>query len=799
MKLQKKVLTIILPVISIFLTLCALGIFSYLNNNLKDNLNFKNQQNLNQINIYLNSYQKQRIKDVSFISNIEEVNEYISSSGSIRYNEKQKNLIKLFDSALNDNKNIEEYFLINNKREFLFSYSREIFYDDRDDREKISKHFKNYKVKKGEVFVTFEKLKKGNRILYIKRFKNKGYLVIAENINFFNYYAKTELQNNSALFLIKNNTIIDQNINFSNEKHLGIYKHIISDITENEYETGYKSKTKNYHNSEYFTYLIKSENKFHIFGMISTKESEQTILGFVYSTVIFTILLTILITLTIFYSMNKLIIKPIHSIDKASKSISQGEYGLLFDKSKNDEISNLSNTLSDVCQNIVETNEKIHKIAYFDELTGLPNKRNFDLESIEKFKKAEFNQEELAILLIDLDDFKEINDTFGHDMGDQFLKTISLKFKRSIEEAITENNYEIYHQVSRIAGDDFVILLQGENLIEATKKISEIILKNTSDKIYLDDKSFFPSATIGICVYPEHSNTLKQTYQLADMAMYQAKHSGKNKYTFINEDILNEKKEQEELSKDIKEALIHDDFYLNFQPKYNIKTGKYNNFEALIRWNHKEKGFISPVVFIPFAEKSNLIVKIGDWVIYNVCKNVKILEQMGWVDFKISLNVSYKQLQEHDFISNLKANIEKHKINPKHLEIEITEHSIVKDLSQAQTDLKNIRELGISVSLDDFGTGYSSLIYLQSLPLDILKIDRAFISKSTSSKESRAIIKTIITLAQGLGLKTVAEGVETKEEYELLKSYDCDFIQGFYFYKPLDFGKIIEIKNKEKE
>jgi len=802
MKLQTKIISLIIPIVLFVVGTCGLIAFTYLNNDLNDSFNYKNEETVKQTKDYINSYNEQRIKNLDFISNLDIINEFIQKTGQIRNSEYQQELIKLFKKSLQNNNNIEEFFLINNKKEFILTYSRNIFYNDQPDRNLISEYFKDYNLKKGKTIVGYEMLSAGKRILYVKRISSYGYIVMSENIDFFENYLNTTLEKNSALFLLKDDKIINKNIISLDDKNLNQYKYIVQKVIEddllitNEYKLHYSTKRK-YNNDSYYTYFSKNkESGFAILSLISAKEQEKLLLYFALTIIAFVIILTGSVSFGLIILIKRIIIEPISLITKASEFISKGSYELDLGETRKDEISTLSNTLSSVCTNIVQANRKIHKMAYFDQLTGLPNKRNFETELKDKFHQAEFNNEDICVMLIDLDDFKEINESFGHDLGDEFLKSIAKKIQIVIKKATSKNEHNLYSHVSRIAGDDFVVLLKGVNLKEVSAEIATRLLNNISDKIFLGDKSVYPSATIGIALYPEQANTMEKIFQYADMAMYESKLRGKNQFSYITPKILNDKKEQELLGKEIKEALINDDFFLQFQPKKNLATGKYKDFEALIRWNHKDKGFISPGIFIPFAEKSNLIVKIGDWVILNVCKHIKILEELGWSGFKVSFNVSYKQMQEKNFIPYLESQIKKHKINPKHLEMEITEHTIVKDLDQTLIDLKKIRSLGLSVSLDDFGTGYSSLVYLQSLPLDILKIDRAFVCKSVESKESRAIIKTIITLAKGLGLKTVAEGVETQEEYDLLESYGCDYIQGFLLYRPLDFGKIIEVNPK---
>ena len=796
MKLQTKVLSIIVPVMALFMTLSGIFIFNYINNDIKEQINNVNQNDINKYIINIDSYKEQRIKDLVFLSSIDKINKFIKGSGYSNYAQNQIDLISLFKSIYIKDENVREYILLDSKGNIIFDYSNDIFYNSLEDINIFKKMLKSYTLKQNESVVFNTDISSGNRFVYIHKMKEDGFLIMTEEISFFdllkfnnknNFDYSMYVLNNGMLLESYNNNFINKDFNFN------------SLFNKKNYNEKFLRKEVIIDNKNYLAYLINTKYNSNLLLLYpkSLISDKQNFLLLIISLLCF--LFTILISLLIFYSINKKIIKPINKIKEVSNSVKEGNYENTDPYNSKDEIGELSKTIHNMTENLINERENVHKIAYFDHLTGLPNKKSFQLSLSESFEDAKFTQKEISIMFIDLDDFKEINDAYGHSIGDDFLKKISEKLVSIIKTSLFQYSKDVDVEISRFGGDDFVILLKGKNLMTLTKIVAEEIINNISDKIVIEEKFIYPSTSIGISHYPNHADNETQLFQFADMAMYDAKNKGKNQYSYINPQILEDRKEQDILGKEIKEALANDDFELHFQPKFDINKRKYNSFEALIRWTHKDKGFISPGIFIPFAEKSNLIVKIGDWVIKKVCEHVKTLEEMGWTDFKVSFNVSYKQMQEERLIEKLQSSIHKFGINPKHLEMEITEYAIVKDLEQALLDLENIRRLGISISLDDFGTGYSSLIYLQSLPLDILKIDRAFVSKSVDSKESRAIIKTIITLAKGLGLKTVAEGVETKEEYDLLKSYGCDYIQGFFLHRPLKFGVILDMDRENED
>lgn len=796
MKLQSKVLAIIIPVMAVFMTVVGVFLFKFVNSDVYEQIDHRNETDAAQYITHINSYKEQRIKDLEFLSSIDKVNLFFNSTGYNSYSRTQIDLISLFESIYIKERNVKEYVLLDIKGNIIFDYSEDIFYNGFEDLAIFQKYLKSYKLKKDNVAVFSDNLSTGDRIVYIKRVEDIGYVLMTEEVSFFDLLGSHKLEetidyslfilNNGMLLEDYNNTTINSDFNFN------------SIFNNKEYLNEFTKKIVTIDNKDYLSYLITTKfdiNLLILYPKAIITNKQQTLL---ISISVLSFLFAVLMSFLIFISINNKIIKPINKIKKVAVDVREGNYENTDPYDSNDEIGELSKTISDMTDNLISEKEKVHKMAYYDHLTGLPNKRHFQVSLSQYFEIAKYTDEEVAIMFIDLDDFKEINDTYGHQTGDGFLKEISKKISFILNSSLNMYQDNIENELSRFGGDDFVILLKGKNLMTLTKIIAEELINNISDKILFEEKYIYPGASIGVSHYPEHAEDETQLFKFADMAMYDAKNKGKNQYSYINPQILEDKNEQEILSREIKEALANDDFQLYFQPKYNIEEDKYDSFEALIRWIHPTKGFISPGVFIPFAEKSNLIVKIGDWVIKTVCNHVKTLEDMGWEDFKVSFNVSYKQMQEEKFIEKLQNAIRKSDIDPNHLEMEITEYAIVKDLDQALLDLESVRRLGVSVSLDDFGTGYSSLIYLQSLPLDVLKIDRAFVSKSVDSTESQAIIKTIITLAKGLGLKTVAEGVETKEEYDLLKSYGCDYIQGFFLYRPIKFGEIIEMeRNKE--
>jgi diguanylate cyclase (GGDEF)-like protein len=441
--------------------------------------------------------------------------------------------------------------------------------------------------------------------------------------------------------------------------------------------------------------------------------------------------------------------------------------------------------------------DKSSNFAYVDELTDLPNRRFFNELLATAVEESCGGNAKLCLMILDLDDFKNINDAFGHHVGDMVIKEVSKRITHEVDDFSQNSNSAIGKCiVSRIAGDEFAILLRGVESKVMLGSLADRILSIISEKNIIDGKLIRTTASIGISQFPSDAKNHEDLFKNSDMSMYESKRNGKARYSYfdcyINEIAMN----KIQLERDICVAINEDQFDLVYQPKVNINTGRINNFEALIRWNHPRRGLVCPNDFIPFAEESGSIKKIGMWVFNTLCRHIKFMEESPRWDggFVVSFNVSAQQIQDDNFIRFLKNSLKAYNVNPKHLEMEITEHSLLKNLDRAIVTITEIREMGISVSLDDFGTGYSSLSYLERLPIDTLKIDKSFVVKSIIYRSNKAIIKSIVTLAKGLDLNVVAEGVETLEQLCLVRELGCDFAQGYYFFKPMSFYEINKIE-----
>lgn len=414
----------------------------------------------------------------------------------------------------------------------------------------------------------------------------------------------------------------------------------------------------------------------------------------------------------------------------------------------------------------------IYQLAHYDRLTNLPNRSKFQSILENYLEHANATAEPFAILFINLDRFKIINDMFGHSIGDELLMEVSRRL---------ENEITLPHIVGRFGGDEFIILLKNVSK-QITEKFAKKILSVISKKLNLKHVETYITPSIGISQFPVDGKHYEDLIKKADAAMHHAKAEGKSTYRFFDHQLQANIQRQLAIETALHEVLEKEQLSLHYQPKIYSETGTLIGAEALLRWQHPALGFISPVEFIPIAEETSLIIPIGEWVLEEAVKQMKQWCDQGFNDFTLSVNVSVKQLTGSNFVKSLDKIIKKYNIAPNCLQIEITE-SATMNIHEALHILNDIKKLGVSISIDDFGTGYSSLKYLRHLPIDVLKIDQSFVRELTDTNKS--IIKTIISLAQNMNLSIIAEGVETVEHVTFLKAQMCTEMQGYYFSKPL--------------
>jgi diguanylate cyclase (GGDEF)-like protein/PAS domain S-box-containing protein len=431
-----------------------------------------------------------------------------------------------------------------------------------------------------------------------------------------------------------------------------------------------------------------------------------------------------------------------------------------------------------------EYDKNVHFLAYYDVLTGLPNRTLLRDRLGQMIAAAHRDNMQFALLFLDLDRFKYINDSMGHSVGDKLLQSVAQRLQVCVREGDT---------VSRIGGDEFIVLLR-EIDEQGVALVADKLLKTLATPFNLNGQEISTYASVGIALYPEHATDIDVLMKNADAAMYCAKEDGRNNYKFFTPEMNFRANQVFLMEKDLRVALEQDQFTLVYQPQVDLMTGKICGAEALLRWKHPEKGFISPAEFIPVAEETGQIVPIGEWVVRTACWRFASWQKQGMPAIPIAVNLSIRQLRQPNLAEVIEAALEENGLDPHYLELEITEGIMMGDTKSAMAFLSRMHSLGVQMSIDDFGTGFSSLSYLKNLPVNKLKIDQSFVRDIETDESDAAIVRSIISLGHRLDLKVIAEGVETLEQLDFLRIRGCDEVQGYYFSRPLsadDFQKFV--------
>lgn len=428
--------------------------------------------------------------------------------------------------------------------------------------------------------------------------------------------------------------------------------------------------------------------------------------------------------------------------------------------------------------------------AMHDSLTGLPNRILMEDRLRLVFEKAKRQNTLFAIIFFDLDRFKLINDSIGHEAGDELLKTVAKRLGPALRGTDT---------LVRFGGDEFIVIVDGIKTEFDAGTVTAHLLDSFKIDFEIAGQSLSVSASAGISVFPKDGKTIGELLRNADAAMYRAKNMGGNQFQFYTSELGTQIMEKFVLENELHNAVLHDEFMIFYQPQFEIATKKISSVEALIRWNHPERGILLPIDFIPAAEESGLIIPIGEWVLKTACEQNKKWQDSGFLPMRIAVNISIKQIKQFDFVQKIKGILDSTGLDPNWLELEITENAILNALEMALRILPELYAMGIHITLDDFGTGNSSINYLRRIPFGRLKIDPSFISNINLNTSDEVIIQSIISLAKKLNLEIVAEGVETQKQLEFLQSNHCEKVQGFYFSKPLTISELELILQKPEK
>ncbi len=420
--------------------------------------------------------------------------------------------------------------------------------------------------------------------------------------------------------------------------------------------------------------------------------------------------------------------------------------------------------------------QQIEYQAYHDELTGLANRRLFQEHLTLALALAQRRHRPVSVLFLDLDHFKVVNDSLGHTIGDALLKEIATRLRTSVREGDV---------VARVGGDEFTIVLQELEKKEDAATMAQRVLRIIAEPIDVEGNRLYITTSIGITVYPEDGEDAETLLKNADNAMYRAKAVGRNTYEMSTQELSRSMQERLTLENGLHQAMEKSEFEVYYQPQIDIRTMRIVGMEALLRWRHPERGLMLPGSFLSVAEERGFIVMIGDWVLRTALKQGRVFHDMGFPDFRVAVNLSARQFRELSLVDGIESAIKESGLDPKALELEITESVAMENIDMTFKVLEQLRRTGISIAIDDFGMGHSSLSYLKRFPIDALKIDRNFVEDLPGGFEDAAIVRSVIELAQGLNLRVVAEGVETKPQLDFLKEHGCREVQGFYFGFPV--------------
>jgi diguanylate cyclase (GGDEF)-like protein/PAS domain S-box-containing protein len=428
--------------------------------------------------------------------------------------------------------------------------------------------------------------------------------------------------------------------------------------------------------------------------------------------------------------------------------------------------------------------QQIEYQAYHDSLTGLANRRLFQEHLTLALALAQRRQRLVAVLFLDLDHFKLINDSLGHSVGDALLKQVAMRLKAAVREGDT---------VARVGGDEFTIVLQELNDRDDAGVVAQKMLHTIAEPVEIGGHRLYVTTSIGITLFPDDGDDAETLLKNADNAMYLAKAEGRNTYQMSTQELNRSTHERMTLENGLHLAMERQEFELFYQPQVDVRTMKIVGMEALLRWRHPERGLVGPAGFIAVAEDRGFIVTIGDWVLRTACREARRFRDLGFPDFRVAVNISARQFRDQSLMATVEAALAESELDPRCLEVEITESVAMENVDLTLAVLASLRRIGVSIAIDDFGTGHSSLNYLKRFPLDALKIDRSFVEDVPDRFEDVAIVRAVIQLAHGLNLRVIAEGVETKEQLTFLQDNGCSEVQGYYFSYPLPANEFAEL------
>lgn len=687
---------------------------------------------------------------------------------------------------------------------------------------------------KGEYRLNFFSYEKGNRVLFSKlesqptyqkiryqedpliRFKHKPYysmekmhealityhylnenLVIKSHQNLYGSDSQQVKAHIEMSHIIKKSDLSALSNTFGIELQTSLQTPYASGALFLNHPNGFESLEVFERDDSYYTAVkLNTENGMVYFpARLNTSTLLKTLYENRYQLLIILAVVTLFVLLALHQFVFRRLTQPLNRVMGQIEKIEQSDYTPSAPVQTGDELEMISDNINQLAQTIQKRERELKAskkdlefLSFYDALTNLPNRRLFLSRLEYALHKAHTNGTKLAILFLDIDQFKQINDTLGHNVGDKLLQAVATQLNHLIRSVDT---------LARIGGDEFILMIENVEDVKILEKTAEKILALFNEPFLLDEHILNTTVSIGISVSPEDGEDTVTLIKHADMAMYHSKDHGHNGYSFFSQQLASEVEKRAERINALKSAIRHGkEFHLLYQPKISISTGKIIGMEALLRWKSERFGLLKPDEFIDLLEETSLIIPLGEWVTQKACSDFMVLRKAGYTMQQVSINISTIQLFKSDITEMVERVIEDTGIPPSMMELEITESFSANYKEQVLQTLYSLRNMGVGLAIDDFGTGYSSMAYLQKLPVSHLKIDKSFIEGIPESKESIAIVKAIIALAKTFDLKITAEGVEEEVQLNYLRELGCDEVQGYYYAKPMDLEALKKLCDK---
>lgn len=695
----------------------------------------------------------------------------LSNSTIDRSIKAQNTILKMFESLSEVNSSYKELYLLNDAGKIITMHTEDPFQPFSKESDWIRRNV----VETGKYGTHVLETINGWRIIHATKIEN-GILIITRDTRFLNA-EMTPVSNAKQITAILTTDGSDFIFNGSQEAR------VLYSASLNSHEYGFAEV-----NGQMWVTSVEKTDNYTIFSATDVQEKTANLENLKNKALLIGFVTAAVVSFFVYHLLNLLIFRRLKLISNVANKITRGEHDITLDTERNDEIGEVFTAMTCMNDSIQEKNREVRKLAFFDSLTGLNNKQCF----IKKLQGYKFPERELylSVFVINLKNFKQVNDTHGYDGGNELLREIASNLKNAVQHLRHQWNLDRY-VVARGSADEFLVMINLPKGERPARIFSEKIRSAIASGVFLDGSEVSATSFIGWSQIDSKSKKPFRVYEEAEMALHDAKNKGDDLVRF-DQLMVERIKDNKKLSDDISRAIEFDEFHLVFQPKVSTKDKTSTEFEALIRWNDDERGDVSPGVFIPFSEETGLIKGIDYWVMHRITRLVADLEKRGWRDFKLSFNVSADRLMDDAFIVELSREIQALNIKPEHLKIEITEHSLMHDIEGSIQAIKYLGSLGISVALDDFGTGHSSLEYLMRLPVNELKIDRCFVKDVDANVATRTLLSHIVAIGNSMGLNTVAEGVETDAELEVINRIGCDMVQGYFMYRPMPYEEIID-------